>query len=200
MKVALYARVSKADESQDPENQLMRLREYAKQHEWEILREYSDRASGADANRPELDRMIADARAHRFSLVLVVKVDRLARSVSNLYSLLSELDEFGVKFHCTDQNISTESATGKLLLSVLAGIAEFERELISDRTKAGLARAKAKGSQLGRPAMAVDMSRIRELRAQGVGYRKIAEAIGVSHQTVRNRLRKEGVKAPFNST
>jgi len=200
MKVALYARVSKADESQDPENQLMRLREYAKQHEWEILREYSDRASGADASRPELDRMMADARAHRFSLVLVVKVDRLARSVSNLYSLLSELDEFGVKFHCTDQNISTESATGKLLLSVLAGIAEFERELISDRTKAGLARAKAKGSQLGRPAMAVDMSRIRELRAQGVGYRKIAEAIGVSHQTVRNRLRKEGVKAPFNST
>ena len=145
MKVALYARVSKADESQNPENQLMRLRSYAQERGYEVSENhvYVDMASGADANRPQLDRMMADARARRFSLVLCVKVDRLARSVSNLYALLTEFDARGVKFECIDQSITTNTPTGKLLLSILGGVAEFERELIRDRTKAGLARAKA---------------------------------------------------------
>ena len=196
MKVALYARVSKADESQDPENQLIRLRAYATERGYEIFDEYVDMASGADANRPQLDRMMADARARRFSLVLCVKVDRLARSVPNLYALLSELDGRGVKFECIDQSISTNTPTGKLLLSILAGVAEFERELIRDRTKAGLARAKAQGKCLGRPRKRVNMDRARELRSQGLGYRKIADALGVSYVTVRERLKNEGVEPP----
>ena len=198
MKVALYARVSKADDSQTPENQLVRLRSYASERGYEVSedRVYVDVASGADAYRPELDRMMADARARRFSLVLCVKVDRLARSVPNLYALLSELDGRGVKFECADQSISTNTPTGKLLLSILAGVAEFERELIRDRTKAGLARAKALGKRLGRPRKAVDMERARELRSQGLGYRKIADALGVSYVTVRERLKNEGVESP----
>ena len=196
MKVALYARVSKSDESQDPENQLIRLRQYAQERQWEAVGEYVDRASGADAFRPELDRMMADARARRYSLVLCVKVDRLARSVPNLYALLSELDERGVKFECADQSISTNTPTGKLLLSILAGVAEFERELIRDRTKAGLARAKAQGKRLGRPRKRVNMDRARDLRSQGLGYRKIADALGVSYVTVRERLKNEGVEPP----
>lgn len=192
MKIALYARVSRADESQDPENQLMRLIAYANERDWTIIDKYVDTASGADDNRPELDRMLADARARRFGLILCVKVDRLARSVTSLYRILSELDARGVKFECTDQTISTNTPTGKLLLSVLAGVAEFERELIRDRTKAGLARARAQGKTLGRPRKAVDMDRARELRGQGLGYRKIAKELGVSHQTLFLRLRNEG--------
>ena len=194
MKVALYARVSRSDESQNPENQLMRLRSYASERGWTVYDEYVDMASGADANRPQLDRMMADARARRFSLVLCVKVDRLARSVSNLYALLSEFDARGVKFECIDQSITTNTPTGKLLLSILGGVAEFERELIRDRTKAGLARAKDQGKRLGRPRKRVNMERAHELRAQGFGYRKIAEELGITRPTLWARLKKEGVK------
>ena len=199
MKVALYARVSKADESQDPENQLMRLVAYANERGWEIFDRYVDMASGADAHRPELDRMMRDAKARRFSLVLTTKVDRMARSTINLYAVLSELESRGLKFECTDQDVSTNTPTGKLLLSVLAGVAEFERELIRERTKAGLTRARAQGKRLGRPRKAVDMARAHILRAQGLGYRKVAKELGVSHQTMFLRLRNEGVKGSKES-
>jgi len=192
MKVALYARVSKADESQDPENQLMRLRAYTKERGWEVYDEYVDHASGADANRPDLDRMIDDAMHRRVELILTIRVDRIARSVPNLYALLEKLQARGIGFECTDQDISTNTPTGKLLLCVLAGIAEFERELIRDRTKAGLARAKAQGKRLGAPAKPIDVARARELRVQGMSLRAIATEFGVSHQTIGNRLGKEG--------
>lgn len=194
MKVALYARVSKADDSQSPENQLMRLKDYSNERGWDVVGQYVDTASGADTNRPQLDRMLADARGRRFGLVLCVKVDRLARSVPNLYNILSELEARGVKFECVDQAISTNTPTGKLLLNMLAGVAEFERELIRDRTKAGLARARAQGKRLGRPKARVDIDRARALRAQGVGYRKIAKELGVSHMTLFGRMKKEGVE------
>ncbi len=199
MKVALYARVSKGDESQNPENQLLRLRAYASERGHAVYGEYVDLASGANPNRPELDRMLADARARRFSLVLCVKVDRLARSVPNLYAMLAELDSRGIAFECTDQPIATNTPTGKLLLNVLAGIAEFERELIRDRTRAGLARARAEGKSLGRPRKRVNMSKARKLRAEGLGYRKIARELGVSYVTVRERLKNEGVEPPKDS-
>ena len=194
MKIALYARVSKHDESQDPENQLRILRQYAGDHGYEVYQSYVDRASGADQNRPELDRMLADARGNRFSMVLVVRIDRMARSMPNLYSILSALEAESVGFHCTEQpSVSTTTASGKLMLNILGAVAEFERELIRERTKEGIARARAQGKRLGRPRMSVDKARILELRAQGLGYRKIADALGVSHQTILNRLKNEGV-------
>ena len=196
MKIALYARVSKADESQNPDNQLVQLRAYAKDRAWEIYDEYIDMASGADVHRPALDRMIADAMRRRFGLVLTTKVDRVARSTPNLYSLLSKLEGRGIKFECTDQDISTNTPTGKLLLAVLAGVAEFERDLIRERTKAGLARARAQGKQLGTPMKEVDMTRVLALRGQGMSLRAIGEALGVSHQTIKNRLKNEGDSAP----
>jgi putative DNA-invertase from lambdoid prophage Rac len=192
MKVALYARVSRADESQSPENQLMRLRTYAKDRDWEIFDEYIDTASGADDNRPQLEMMMTEARARRFGLVLCVKVDRLARSTTSLYRIVSELEARGIKFECTDQDISTNTPTGKLLLSVLAGVAEFERELIRDRTKAGLARAKAKGKRLGRPRKHLDIDKVLDMRDKGLSYRKIAEELGVTRPTLWKRLKNEG--------
>jgi DNA invertase Pin-like site-specific DNA recombinase len=196
MKVALYARVSKADESQDPENQLLHLRAHAKDRDLEVFDEYVDMASGADANRPELDRMIADAMRRRFEMVLTTKIDRVARSTPNLYSLLSKLEGRGIKFECTDQDISTNTPTGKLLLAILAGVAEFERDLIRERTLAGLARARAQGKQLGTPKRDVDVARVLALRCEGKSLREIGKALGVSHQTIKNRLTNEGGKVP----
>ena len=193
MKVALYARVSKSDDSQDPENQLMRLRSYAKERSWHVYGEYVDRASGANDHRPELDRMMNDARARYVGLVLTTKIDRIARSARNLLNLLKQLEERGVQFECTDQAISTNDSTGRFLVTVLGAVAELERELISERTKAGLARTKAKGTRLGHPPKEIDVARVRELRAQGWSYRMLAKEFGVSHQTIRNRLRMEGV-------
>jgi DNA invertase Pin-like site-specific DNA recombinase len=196
----MYARVSKADESQDPENQLMRLRAYARDQGWEVYREYVDMASGADANRPELRKMLRDARARRFSLVLTTKIDRIARSSLNLKQIIAELEDRGIKFECADQPFSTNTPTGRLLFGILGEIAEFERALIIERTKAGLARARAQGKQLGRPRVSADRARILELRAQGLGYRRIADVLGVSHQTVLNRLRNEGVNGERDPT
>jgi len=193
LKCALYARVSKTDESQNPENQLMRLRSYADERGWQVYQEYVDHASGADANRPQLNQMIRDARGRRFSLVLTTKIDRIARSSLNLKQIIADLEARGIKFECTDQPFSTNTPTGKLLFGILGEIAEFERSLIIERTKAGLQRARAQGKRLGRPKVAVDRARILELKAQGLGYRKIADKLGVSHQTVLNRLKNEGV-------
>lgn len=191
MKVALYARVSKADDSQNPETQLLRLRKYAEERGWQVFDEYVDRASGADANRPRLDRMLADARANRFGIVVTTKVDRLARSTINLYRLLSELECNNVAFHCTDQDISTVSSTGKLLLAVLAGVAEFERELIRERTTAALATAKARGQCLGRPPNRSRTSEIQRLKNEGLTIRQIASRIGITPQGVKQRLRRD---------
>lgn len=191
-KCALYARVSKSDESQNPENQLAKLRRYVKEKNWAADDEhvYVDRASGADKNRPELDRMLRDARAHRFSIIIVTKVDRLARSARNLLNIMGDMENHGVQICCLDQpEMSSNTASGNLLRTVLAAIAEFERELVRDRTKAALVRAKADGVRLGRPRLVIDVDRLRSMKAEGRGVRSIARELGVSHQTVRNRLR-----------
>jgi DNA invertase Pin-like site-specific DNA recombinase len=196
MKVALYARVSlndvdeKGQPRQNPENQLIRLRAYAKDRAYEIFGEYVDKASGADARRPALDRMLSAARAHRFSMILTTKVDRIARSTSNLYAVLTDLESSGVKFECSDQDISTNSPTGKLLLAILAGVAEFERELIVDRTKAGLARARAQGKRLGRRPDRKRRDQILALRAQGFTIREVAAKVSMSSGAVKQALRR----------
>lgn len=190
MKVALYSRVSKGDDSQDPENQLIRLRAYAHERGWEIFQEYKDKASGADARRPALDQMLRDGKGRRFALILVTKVDRIARSVPNLYAMLTDLESRGIKFECSDQDISTNSPTGKLLLAILAGVAEFERELIIDRTKAGLARARAQGKRLGRPPDRKRMDQILALRDQGFSITEVAVEVSMSSGAVKQALRR----------
>jgi len=190
MKVALYARVSRADKDQDPENQLIRLRNFAQSHDWEIYQEYVDYASGAQASRPALDRMLRDARAHRFNAVAVVRLDRIGRSVPNLHNLLLELQRFKVDLICSDQEIDTTTPHGKLLFSILGAIAEFELELIRDRTREGLARAKAQGKRLGRPPNPARTEEILRLRAEGLTLREIGRRLGISHQGVKQRLRR----------
>jgi DNA invertase Pin-like site-specific DNA recombinase len=197
VKVALYARVSKSDETQNPENQFIRLRKYAQDQGYEVYEEYVDKASGADPNRPALDKLLDDAKGHRFKIVLTVKLDRIARSIINFYTFLNQLKSAKVDFQCIDQpDISTTSSTGKLLMALLGAIAEFERDLIRERVNAGLARAKAEGRRFGRPPKPFDIKLALDMKVEGSSLGDIAKATNVSKATVINRLRKEGVGLP----
>jgi len=200
VKVALYARVSRADKDQDPENQLIKLRNFAQSHEWEIYQEYVDYASGSQASRPAPDRMLSDARAHRFNAVVVVRLDRIGRSVRNLHNLLLELHRFNVDLICTDQDIDTSSPTGKLIFTLLGAISEFELELIRDRTKDGLVRALAQGKRLGRPPNPARTEEILRLRAEGFSLREIGRRLGISHQGVKQRLRRHRLQNRVSKT
>jgi DNA invertase Pin-like site-specific DNA recombinase len=126
--------------------------------------EYADRASGAGAHRPELDRMMADARKHYFDIILITKLDRMMRSTANTLNLIKQLEGYRIGLTCLDQDIDTKSPTGRLLLTVLAAIAEFERDLIISRVNDGIARAKAEGKHCGRPRVPDDKASKRTLQ------------------------------------
>ena len=194
MKVALYARVSRADKDQDPENQLLKLREYAKRMNWEVYAEYKDFASGAAPSRPQLDKLLGEGRARHYDVILIVRLDRLARSTKQLLTILEDLDRFGVALVCSDQDIDMKSPTGKLLFTVLGAVAELELDLIRERTKDGLARARAQGKRLGRPPKPEMTEEILHLRAQGLSLRNIGVQLGMSHQSVKQRLRRARVQ------
>lgn len=197
IKVALYARVSldkdeKDDRFQDPENQLVPLRRFANERRYAVYDQYSDKISGASRSRPELNRLLADARAHRFSLVLSVKVDRLSRSVSDLYSILERLDKSHVKAHFINQpTVSTDTPEGEAMLGMLGVFAQFERSVISSRTKAGIEHYRAAEGRWGRKRQEVDSAEILRLREQELSLREISRRLGISEWTVRSRLREE---------
>jgi DNA invertase Pin-like site-specific DNA recombinase len=151
LRAALYARVSLDDGRQDPENQLQALREYARSKGY-LVQEFVDRASARDlAHRPQWRRLLAGAHRGQYDLVIVWKLDRAFRSSLEALRGLEELNHEGIGFVCVTQPIDTTSPTGRLLFAILAAIAETERELISERTRAGMARARAAGKSVGRP-------------------------------------------------
>ncbi len=184
LKTALYVRVS--THSQHPENQLLALRKYAEARGLEVLTEYVDVGqSGGKASRPELDRLMMDARRRKFNIVLVARLDRLARSLKQLVMTLDELRELGISFTSLQEGFDTSTSTGILLFQVVGAIAEFERSLIRERIALGLERARAEGKTIGRPLGAqVDEQELRRLRSEGLSLRAIARQVGISHPTV----------------
>ena len=189
MNIAIYGRVSRHDKDQTPENQMLKLREFAARHGWFVVREYSDVASGAKASRPDLDRMLKAARQRQFDAILVVRIDRLGRSVSNLRKLAEELQHYGVDLICTDQDIDTSNAAGKLFFTLLSAFAEFELEVLLDRTKDGLARARLEGKRIGRPRFPVSTEDIVKMRREGLTTDEVAAKVGMSPAGVKKRLR-----------
>ena len=149
MIVALYARVS--TDGQDVDNQVDRLKEVAHARGYIVYDVFVDRASGADPKRPQLDKMMMAARYHDFDRILCTKLDRLARSTINLLKLMQDLDSYKVAVEFLDQPIDTGTAAGRMTITILGAMAEFERELIRDRTNDGLRRAAAEGRKGGRP-------------------------------------------------
>ena len=146
-RVALYLRVSTLD--QHPETQLHDLRALAAQRGMEITQEYTDRMSGARAKRPGLDEMLSDARHGRFDVVLVWAFDRVARSVRHFLEVLDELNHLQIEFISFRENIDTGGPLGRAMVIIVGAIAELERNLIVERVKAGMRRARLEGQRLG---------------------------------------------------
>jgi len=183
-RAAIYARVS-THNGQNPEMQLGEVRAYCKRREWTVSGEYVDKGiSGSKEHRPALDRMLADCRKRRLDAVVVYRYDRFARSVRQLVNALEEFRALGIDFVSLHEGVDTSTPNGRLVFGIFASIAEFERELIRDRVRSGLAAAKARGKQLGRPRVTVDESRIAELRAEGRGWKSIAAELGVGVGTI----------------
>ena len=185
--IALYARVSTAE--QNPDAQLIRLRAYAEAR-GAVALEFTDKASGATRKRPALEALLEAARRREVSAVVVVKLDRVARSVAHLAELGEELRTLEVALVVLDQAIDTATPSGRLLFNVLGSIAEFERDLIRERTRDGLEAARRRGSRLGRPP-ALDKGareRVARLRASGASVRRIAALLEVGVATVAREL------------
>ncbi|MGO9893126.1 MAG: recombinase family protein [Bryobacteraceae bacterium] len=173
-------------QGQDPENQLAELRRYAAAQGWEAV-EYIDRATGKNTDRDALQAMFEDASRKKFDVLLVWALDRLTREGA-LPALLhvKRLADYGVKFESySEAFLRTTGPAGELLLMLFAWIAKQESQRISDRTKAGLARAATKGVRLGRPFKLFDRGRVPELRKQGMSWRAIGRKLGVGESTLR---------------
>jgi len=172
-RVAIYARVS--TEGQTPENQLIRLREVAARAGWDVAEEFVETVSGAAKARPEFDRMMREVRRRRIDLIAAVDLTRLGRTTIGLLNLLDELGQLGCDLYVDREALDTTTAAGRMMYAVVAAIAAFERELLIERTKAGMARARARGKQIGRaPASDALIDAIRALRADGMGMDRIA--------------------------
>jgi DNA invertase Pin-like site-specific DNA recombinase len=194
-RVALYARVSTSS-GQRVDLQVDALRELVARRQWRPAGEYIDRGiSGTKDKRPALDRMLADAHRRRFDILAVWKLDRLARSVRHLVLLADELRALGIDLVSVEDTIDTTTPSGRFTFHVLGAVAELERELIRERTIAGLAAAKRRGVQLGRRKVAFDLERAQALRDDGASFRQIATTMGASigkvHEVLvgRNRVR-----------
>jgi DNA invertase Pin-like site-specific DNA recombinase len=192
-RVAIYGRVSTLL-NQNPEMQLVELRDYAERRGWRIAGEYVDHASGAKESRPSLNRLMADAHQRKFDAVLVWKIDRFGRSTKHLVNALADLEAVGVAFVSLRDNLDLTTPSGRLMFQIIAAMAEFERSLIQERVRAGLRHAREKGKRLGRPRAVVDIDRIASLRRSGASWRAISKqmglGIGTVHQALHRRVRR----------
>lgn len=194
-RVALYARVS--TDKQSTENQLRELREVADRLGWNVVGEFVDRGiSGAKGpkDRPQLAGLLRGVARKDLDVVAAWSVDRLGRSLIDLVGLLQELHATGVDLYLHQQGVNTTTPAGRALFGMMGVFAEFERGMIQERVRAGLARAKAKGTKtgnpIGRPAVAATVeAHIRDLRAQGLGINKIAKQAGCGVSVVQRVVR-----------
>jgi DNA invertase Pin-like site-specific DNA recombinase len=191
LRCAIYARVSTANNGQDPTMQTRELREYAERRGWTIAGEYVDIGHhGHIEKRPELDRLMSDGHKRRFDVVAVWRFDRFARSTSHLLRALETFQALGINFVSLTESVDTSTPMGKMVFTILGSVAEMERQMIVERVRAGLRNARAKGKTLGRPRAAVDTARIGRLRIQGRSVRQIASELGYSrglvHKTITN--------------
>jgi DNA invertase Pin-like site-specific DNA recombinase len=189
IRAALYARISTVNHGQDPEVQLGELREFCKRRGFAVAHEYVDKGiSGSRERRPALDKLLADCRKRLVDAVVVYRYDRFARSLRQLVNSLEEFRALDIEFISIHEGVDTSTPNGRLIFGIFASIAEFERELIRDRVRSGLAAAKAKGKRIGRPKVAVDVLRIASLRRQGRSWAEITRATGITKGTAQRAL------------
>jgi DNA invertase Pin-like site-specific DNA recombinase len=189
-RVAIYGRVSTRDKGQEVENQLAQLREFAVRQGWTICCEYADRESGANRDRIEFQEMFRDAAHRRFDLLLFWSLDRFTREgVLETLTHLNRLTGAGVGYRSfTEPYFDSCGIFKDAVISILATIAKQERIRLSERVRAGLARARGRGKRLGRPKKIVDATRIVHLRSQGHSWREITEETGISKGTAQRTV------------
>ena len=196
MKVAIYARVSTSDKEQNVETQLLPLRDFLLAQDWEVYREYVDQAPANDlAHRVQWRQLLDDAAKRKFTLVLVFKLDRAFRSVKHMHDTLAAWEMVGVSFQSLREQFDTSTALGRLLLNLLAALAEFELELIRERVKAGMDRARRQGGQIGRPKV-TDRKAFKKrfgdilerLNGGDISRRQAAKELGIGYATLKRLL------------
>jgi DNA invertase Pin-like site-specific DNA recombinase len=188
MRAVIYSRVSTSDKNQNPEVQSAELRRFCEARGWELFEEITDHGfSGSTDKRPGLQRLVGLAKARKIDVVLVVKLDRLARSLRHLVSLLDEFASRGVQFVSIRDQIDLTTASGRLMMHLLGAFAEFERSLIRERTMAGLDHARRCGKKLGRPKTRDDAAILR-LRQEGLSYTQIQKQLGVSRPSIHRAI------------
>jgi len=186
-RAVLYMRVSSVD--QHPESQLHDLRQMAAQRGYQIVREYTDKISGTRAKRPGLDELLSDARRSRFDVVLVWAFDRLARSVKHFLDVLDELNHLQIEFISFRENVDTSGPLGRAMIVIIGAIAELERNLIIERVRAGMRRAKLEGRHIGRRPLDLDRVAIVHDRERGLSLGQLADLHRISRTTVMRVLR-----------
>lgn len=192
-RAAFYLRTSTLD--QFPENQLHDLRELARQRGWTIIAEYCDHGiSGARARRPQLDQLLCDARSGRFDVVAVWACDRMARSTKHFLEVLDELSHLNVEFVSCREQLDTGGPLGRALVTILSALAELERNLIIERVRAGMRRARMEGVRIGRRPAQVDCESVLRYRIHGYSLTQIAKAHRVSRALISKILKQ--AKAP----
>jgi len=191
MKVAIYARVSTKDKGQSTDNQLPDLRRYAQVHGWDIYKEYAEEESGSTANRTEFKKLFADAHQRKFDLVLFWSLDRFSREGA-LPTLqhLNLLESYGVGYKSyTEQYLDSTGIFKDAVISILAIVAKQERVRLSERTRAGIERARGKGTKLGKPGLEQEqVEQIRRLKGGGMSNYAIGKALKLSATTVAKYL------------
>jgi DNA invertase Pin-like site-specific DNA recombinase len=193
-RAALYTRVSTID--QHPETQLLDLRRLAEQRGFEIVHEYTDRISGAKAKRPGLDEMLTAAHRREFDVVLVWAADRLARSVRHFLEVLDTLNHLGIEFVSFRENLDTGGPLGRAVVVIVSVVAELERNLIIERVRAGLRRARLEGRQLGRRPIELNRPALLRDRARGLSLAQLAKAYGISRTSVARVLKQSAAAVP----
>ena len=194
-RAALYMRVSTLD--QHPETQQLDVRQMAAQRGYVIVHEYVDRISGTKARRPGLDQMMADARRGGFDVVLVWASDRIARSVKHFLDVLDELSRLNIEYISFRENIDTGGPLGRAIVVIIGAIAELERNLIIERVRSGMRRAKLEGRNIGRQPLDLDREAIIRDRKRGQSLGQIAKAYRISRATVHRVVHNQ---IPANST
>jgi DNA invertase Pin-like site-specific DNA recombinase len=185
MRAGIYARISTKDKGQDADNQLAQLREFAVRQGWEITREYVDETTGGTSDRAAFQAMFQDASRHRFDVILFWSLDRLSREgVLETLQHLNRLTSYGIRWRSySEQYLDSTGVFRDAVIGILAAIAKQEKVRISERTKAGLERARREGKILGRPKVEVDAAEIRTLRQRGLSWGAISRQTGITRST-----------------
>jgi len=200
VRAGIYARVSTDDKGQDPETQLVLLRDYCQGRGWDF-KEYVDHASGSDGNRESLGQLKQDIAWHRINTVIIYRFDRLTRNLRELLELGDDWNSRGVDLISLTENVDTTSAQGKLVFQIFGAMAEFERKLIGERVRAGLARAKREGKPIGRRRLKVRIPQdiVTKLENGDISLYEAAKTTKIPRMTLARRLKERGISVAQKS-